>query len=229
MNNSTGKTLRIIAIVFMGLTAAMNLLGGIGTVCAAFLTKNFPPMWVFYDYQLRYQILMIVTIIIGILCVWSTMGLVRGGRNVYRNAVMLLLIGTIVAGIQYFSSLAIRGKAAPANIKFYTNAMTLLIFLLLKLPGIRDRVDFSEPWSRSTQATSSGLTAIVVGSIMLTTPIWVGSSHIFQGNNWVHVLQAPLIVGGASFTLWGLVYLFWTSLDNILADLRPHHKRITEE
>jgi hypothetical protein len=215
MKDTTAKTIRTVAIVFMGLTAAMNLLGGIGTVCAAFLTKRFPPMWDFFDYQLRYQILMIVTIIIGILCVWATMGLVRGGKNAYRNALVLLIVGTVVGGIQFFSSLAIRGSATPANIKFFTNAITLLIFLLIKLPGIHERVDFSQPGGGPTEATSSGLTATVVGSILLTTPIWVGSSHIFQGNNWVHVLRVPLILGGTVFMLGGLGRMLWFALNGI--------------
>jgi len=81
MNDKTGKTLRIIAIIFMGLAAAMNLLGGIGTVCAAFLTKQFPPMWALLDYQWLYQVLMIVTIIIGIAGVWGTIILTKGKEN----------------------------------------------------------------------------------------------------------------------------------------------------
>jgi hypothetical protein len=44
MNSRIGKALRIIAVILMGLNAAMNLLGGIGTVCAAFLTEKYPPM-----------------------------------------------------------------------------------------------------------------------------------------------------------------------------------------
>ncbi|MGB2895417.1 MAG: hypothetical protein WBB65_04540, partial [Anaerolineales bacterium] len=64
MNSQQSKGLRITAIVLMGLAASMNILGGIGTVCAAFLTKQFPPMWVFFDYQLEYRTLMITTIII---------------------------------------------------------------------------------------------------------------------------------------------------------------------
>ncbi len=215
MKDTSAKTIRTVAFVFMGLTAAMNLLGGIGTVCAAFLTRDFPPMWVFYDYQLRYQILMIVTIIIGILCVWATMGLVRGGKNAYRNALVLLIVGTIVAGFQFFSSLAIRGKATPANVKFFTNAITLLIFLLIKLPSIRERVDFSQPGGGPTEANSAGLTAIVVGSILLTTPIWVGSSHVFQGNSWVDVLRVPLILGGTFFVLGGLGHMLWFALNGI--------------
>ena len=35
--SNIGKILWVVAIIFMGLTATMNLLGGTGTVCAAFL------------------------------------------------------------------------------------------------------------------------------------------------------------------------------------------------
>jgi len=96
MNDKSGRTLRIIAIVFMGLTAAMNILGGIGTVCAAFLTKQFPPMWALLDYQWLYQSLMIATIIVGIAGVWATIVLIRGRATAYRNALIVLVIGTIL-------------------------------------------------------------------------------------------------------------------------------------
>jgi len=172
-------------------------------------------MWVFLDYLLLYRTLMIVTIIVVILCVWSTMGLMRGGKNAYRNSVILLLVGSIVAFIQFYASLQIRGKAIPANFKFYTNAITLLIFLLLRLPGIRDRVDFSEPGKGPDKATTGGLTALVTGMVVLTTAIWVGSSHIYIGNNWVDVLQLPLNVSGAILMFGGLARLLWAALGGL--------------
>ncbi|MGB2895624.1 MAG: hypothetical protein WBB65_05605 [Anaerolineales bacterium] len=213
MNSQQSKGLRITAIVLMGLAASMNILGGIGTVCAAFLTKQFPPMWVFFDYQLEYRTLMITTIIIGILCVWSVMGLIRGGKNAFRNAVILLVIGSIVAGIQFYLSLQIRGKATPANVKFFSNFVPLLFFLALRLPGIRDRVDFSDSGTGSDRSTAGGLAAIVAGIIVITASIWIGPSHTFEGVNWVHVLRTPLIIGGAALTMGGLAWMLWTALD----------------
>jgi hypothetical protein len=41
MDDKTGKNLHA-GIVLMALTTAMNILGGTGTVCAAFLTKKYP-------------------------------------------------------------------------------------------------------------------------------------------------------------------------------------------
>lgn len=204
MNGKSGKTLRIIAIVFMGLTAAMNILGGIGTVCAAFLTKQFPPMWALLDYQWLYQSLMIVTIIVGIAGVWATIVLIRGRATAYRNALIVLVIGSVLGAIQYYASMTLRGSATPANMKFFINAFTLLFFLLLKLPGLRDRVDFTKPGDEETQATTSGLTAVVTGLFVLTTSIWAGPSHSIVGENWVLVLQGQLIATGILLTIVGI-------------------------
>lgn len=212
MEQSSGKGMRIVAIVFMGMTAAMNILGGIGTVCAAFLTKDFPPMWVFYDYQWQYQVLMITTILIGIAGTWVTIKLVKGGPKAFRNALIILVVGTAVSATQYFASVAIRGKGVPANIKFYTNAVTLLIFLILALPSMRKKVDFSKPMSRGDKSAASGLTAFIAGVIMLTINVWVGTSHTFLGANWVDVLKTPLIVGGSLLTIGGFVLMLLPAL-----------------
>ena len=62
------KPTRIAAIVLVGLTAAMNLLGGVGTTCAAF-SSNVGYRLAFkelMDYRWIYQILVVTTILIGI-------------------------------------------------------------------------------------------------------------------------------------------------------------------
>jgi hypothetical protein len=204
MNDKTGRTLRIIAIIFMGLTAAMNILGGIGTVCAAFLTKQFPPMWALLEYQWLYQSLMITTIIVGIAGVWATIVLIRGRATAYRNALIVLVIGSVLGAIQYYASMTLRGSATPANMKFFINALTLLFFLLLKLPGLRDRVDFTKPGDEETQAATVGLTAVVTGLFVLTTSIWAGPSHSIEGENWVLVLQGQLVATGILLTIVGV-------------------------
>lgn len=42
MHDRTGKVLRTLGIMFFGLATIMNLLGGIGTSCVAFLTEDYP-------------------------------------------------------------------------------------------------------------------------------------------------------------------------------------------
>ena len=202
--DKTGNTLRTIAIVGMGLTATMNIVGGIGTVCAAFLTKDFPPMWALLDYQWLYQALMIVTILIGIAGVWVTVRLIRGGPGTYRWALITLVLGTIVAGIQVYASFVLRGKTVPANIKLYTNLVTLIYFLVLRIPSLFDRVRFDEPREPSAQTPSAGLAATVSGAVVFTTILWAGPSHTFEGNNWVAVLDGTLIATGLILMLSGL-------------------------
>jgi hypothetical protein len=196
MNDPLGKVLRVVAIIFMGLTGAMNLLGGIGTVCAAFLTEQYPSMAAILDYQWLYQGLMIVTIVIGLGGIWATIVLAKGGENAYRNALILLVIGTLVGATHYYASMSIRGSAAPANIKLYINIITLLLFLILKIPGIWERVGFDRPADDHVGQTAAGLTAMIIGFVVISTSLWVGSSHIFEGVNWTHVLKDFLIISG---------------------------------
>lgn len=204
MKDTSGKIIKVIAIILMCLTSAMNILGGIGTVCAAFLTKQYPPMWALMDYQWLYQIVMIVTIMLGLVGVWVTIKLIQGGESAYQNAVILLAAGTVVGAVQVFASLALRGKAVPANMKLYINVLTLILFLLLRLPGIRARVNFSKTTDGSTQNLASGMTAILTGGLVLSTAIWVGGSHVHEGYNWVKVLREPLIGSGTVLLGMGL-------------------------
>jgi hypothetical protein len=219
MRDTFGTALRILAIVFMSLTAAMNILGGVGTVCAAFLPGNFPPMQALMDFQWLYQALVVVTLLLGVGGVWIVVQLVRGARNGYRNALLFLFTGTLVGGIHMYASLALRGKAVPANMKLYINAFTLLVFLLLGLPGIRERVEFDSGGSEGRGA-AAGLAAVTVGLMVLATSIWAGPSHVYEGVNWVHVLETPLEAAGLLLALSGLALLLWGRLRGIAAMIK---------
>jgi len=210
--DKSGKAFRITAIIFMGLTAAMNLLGGSGTSCAAF-SNNVGYRMAFkeiMDYRWLYQGLVITTVIIGLVGVWATIKLVRGGPTVYKNALYVLIIGSILGGVHYYASQTLRGAAAPANVKFYINAFTLLIFLLLKVPGIREKVDFSKPGNdKAEKATASGMAAILAGIVILTVFNWAGPTHTFYGENWVYVFYTPLMVSGTLLVIGGIAALVW--------------------
>jgi hypothetical protein len=196
MQDNLGKILKVVGIIFMGLTGAMNLLGGIGTVCAAFLTENFPSMMALWDYRWLYQSLMIVTILVGLGGIWVTIRLAKGGDNVYRNALILLVTGTVVGAVHYYASMALRGSAAPANMKLYINILTLLLFLALKIPGISERVNFDRSADYPVGKMAAGLTAIMIGMLVISTSLWVGNSHVFEGVNWTHVLKEFLAGSG---------------------------------
>lgn len=193
----------------MGLTAAMNLLGGIGTTCAAF-SNNVGYRLAFkelMDYRWLYQILVVTTVLIGIGGIWATLKLIRGGRSVYREVLIVLVVGCVLGGVHYFSSMTLRGSAAPANVKFFLNLLTLIVFLLFKLPRFRGRVDFDYPGGRSETNTGIGVTAIIAGTLMLTVFHWAGPSHTYYQENWTYVLFAPLVVIGACLILLGCILI----------------------
>lgn len=205
MNDKHGRILRIVAIILIALTAAMNLAGGIGTVCAAFFTREYPPMWALLDYQWLYQLIMIVTIVLGLAGAWATFRLFRGGIHVYRNALIVLGIGSVVGGIHMAASLILRGAAVPANVKFYINLVTLLVFLWLGTPAMRRIVQFDRPGDRTDMTAAGGLAAIVTGAALVTINFWAGPSHTFDGINWVDRLGVPLYAAGTVLLLAGLV------------------------
>lgn len=207
--DKTGKTIRIVAIVLLGMTAAMNLLGGIGTTCAAF-SSNVGYRMAFkeiMDYRWLYQILVVTTILIGLAGIWGLIKLVRGGPNIYRDILIILVVGCILAGIHYYASMTLRGKAAPANVKFYINILTLIVFLLFKLPGIREKVNFSSPGGKNETSAAGGVTAIMAGSLILSVFHWAGPSHTFFQQNWTYVFYLPLVVVGTALVLWGIVLI----------------------
>jgi len=211
MGERAYKVLQITAIVLMGFTAAFDILGGIGTVCAAFFTKKFPPLWPLLGYEWIYQIFVFVTLVFGFAGVWVTIGLIRKHKNAYRNTLLVLSTGVVFYTIRVFTSLSLRGKAEPTNINWYLHILTLLVFLLFQLPSLRRRMPFSDPDDQSTSGLSAGMTALVVGIFIATNSLWLAPSHTFQGVNWADVIRVPLSAIGAFFILGGFTLLAWTA------------------
>lgn len=204
MNSFAGKAIRWAALILLAMTAAFNILGGIGTTCAAFLTEQFDSMAAILDYQWLYQVFVVTTLAIGLAGAWVVMGLGKGRRHANRQALIVLLIGTALAAGHYYASLSLRGKAAPANIKFYLNLLTLVVFALLLIPGLRRKAGFDDPSSSTPESGAPAMAAILVGALVLTTSMWAGSSHTLEGANWVERLSTPLHLSGAGLILGGL-------------------------
>ena len=213
----TAKILRVLAILLLGMTAGMNLLGGAGTFCAAF-SNNVGYRMAFkdiMDYRWIYQIVMVTTILTGIAGILALVKFIKGKPGVYRFTMIVLIIGTLLGGTQFFASMILRGKATPANVKFFTNVVTLVYFLILGLPGIKDKVDFSSPSDKSETNAAGGLVAFLAGITTLTIFSWAGPSHTFFGENWVFVFEWPLVVIGTVLILGGFVVMLREVLQQV--------------
>jgi hypothetical protein len=203
-SDKMGKVLRTVAVIFVGLTAAMNVLGGVGTTCAAFFTKKFPPMWKLLDYQWLYQAFVIVTVLVGLAGAWSLVKLLRGGKSVYRNALIVLIVGAVVNIIHVIASMQLRGTATPANVVMGLNLLTLVLMLVIGLPGMRERVDFTQGGGKADRITTAGLASIMAGGLILSMLMWASPSHTYQGENWVMTLLAPIVLSGGVLVAAGL-------------------------
>jgi hypothetical protein len=92
--------------------------------------------------------------------------------------------------------------------KLYINILTLVLFLLLGIPGIRERVNFDRSSSDDVAQVAGGFAAIMIGLVVVSTSLWVGDTHVYEGVNWTHVLNEFLFGSGlASMGLGFLVLL----------------------
>ena len=212
--SNLGKVLRIVAIVLLGLTATLQLLGGIGTSCVAFGAENFGPMAVLAPYKWLYQIFVVATVAVGIAGIWATVRLARGKKNAYRNAVIVLLVGLVLSGIHMIASELLRGASAPTNVRVFVNGFVLVVFLLFRIPGIWEKVDFTRLQEMGGPGMAAGVAMIVMGILTLTVHIWAGPTHTWNGFNFADVWHVQLTVLG-----WGLVFV--GALGPVSAIIKP--------
>ena len=189
------------------MVAVFDVVGGIGTVCAAFFTENYPSLSALLDYKWLYQIFVVVTILFGLLGIWVTVDLIRGTKNAYRNTLWVLGTGVLFYAIRVYASQTLRGNAAPTNINWYFHIIVLVYFLLFKLPGLRDHVKFSKSKDQPADGVSGGLTAIVTGLFIATSTMLVASTHTYHGVNWADILRVPFGLIGAGLIVSGIYLL----------------------
>jgi len=211
--SKTGKVLRTIAIVAMGLTAVFTVLSGVGTACVAWNADKYGKAFaMFVPFMPIYQNLVYTMTLAGIAGVAATYGLVRSDRWAYWGSVIILAIGLIAAGVQMYYTSTLKGvsffQTPPTSMRFYVTFLTLVFFLVLRVGGLRNLVDFTAPWGKSGGKTAAGgLAAFVGGILILTVPAWAGASHTPDGYNLVYVFAVPLMVSGALLTLTGITCL----------------------
>ena len=94
------RFLRFIGILFMGITAAITLLGGAGTTCAALWPAKYD-METLLPYQWLYILYVLVGIFIGILGIRATIDLIKGKENAESAALVALILGIVHRGYPY--------------------------------------------------------------------------------------------------------------------------------
>src|SRR5512137_1238040 len=144
-NKWWAKTLRIVGIVFMSLSAVFTLAGGAGTSCIALNPTGFGGKFSgIAPWQWLWILFVLVGIAAGIMGIRAVVMLVKGRKNAWRYALVALLIGSAINLVHVFASRFMRnGSSMPVDMVLYTNILTLVIFLLFRIPGIWQGVDFA--------------------------------------------------------------------------------------
>lgn len=206
-----GKTLRVIGIILMGITAVFTLMAGIGTTCVAVAAKNFGPrMAVIAPYSWLYILFVIITTAIGVYMVKALIGLIKRKPKSYRDTIVSLVLGIIIGVIHMVVSRSLRGSSMPTDGVVYITVLTLIVFGIYKIPGIWKEINLDGvKLSDDSNHIAAAFTLFISGIAVLTAPIWGASTHTFVegGENWANAWPVQMNLVGSILLVSGLLSL----------------------
>ena len=227
-NSFFAKFLRFIGIALMGLTAAFTLLGGAGTTCVAINPTGFgESMAPLAKFQWLYVLFVLAGVAIGVWGIRATIKLVRGTSDSYLTSIKALVVGAAVGGLHIYVSRLLRGKSMPVDAVVYTTILTLVVFLIFRIPGIWRGVNFDKGFNNgNTGGLAASITLILVGVSVLALPFMMTETHTFVagGINWAATWSLPLNLIGFLLIVDGLGWLtllLWPNRRSASAELLP--------
>lgn len=206
-NSWWAKTLRIIGIVLMSLTAAFTLMGGAGTSCVALKPTGFGPTFTpIAKFQWLYILFVLITLAIGIMGVRAVVLLTKGTKNAYRYSLIALSLGIMVGGIHMIISRLLRGSSMPVDMVVYTTVLTLVVFLLFRIPGIWQGVNFEKPTGdKMTGKNAAAIAISASGMLTLTIQFIMVPTHTINGINYANIWHFALTMIGIGMILAGFI------------------------
>jgi hypothetical protein len=214
-NKWWAKLLRIVGIVLMSLTAAFTLMGGVGTSCVALNPTGFGGKFAgITPYQWLWILFVLVGTAAGIMGVRAVVLLIKGRKNAYRYALIALLIGTAINLIHLFASRALRnGSSMPVDMVLYTNVLTLVVFLIFRIPGIWQGVNFEKPaGEQKTGKNAAAIALACTGLLALTIQFMMAPTHTINGINYADVWHIALSLIGSVLILAAVATALHTNL-----------------
>ncbi|MBM3144889.1 MAG: hypothetical protein FJ010_07930 [Chloroflexi bacterium] len=199
-----GKFLRFIGILFLSISALFNIAGGAGTTCVALNPTGYDGKFAaIAGLQWLYILYVLVTLAFGVMMARAVVLLIKGRDNAYRYSLISLIGATIVGVIHIITSRALRGSSMPVDGVVYTTALTLVIFLIFKIPGVWAQVDFTKAKKKDSEI-AGGAAAIIVGALCLTIQYLMAPTHTINGVNYGDAFNLTMTVTGGALMLTGL-------------------------
>ena len=203
-NSFFAKFLRFMAIVLMGLTAGFTLLGGIGTTCVALNPTGFSEsMALLAPYQWLYILFVLAGIALGVFGIYATILLIKGAEKAYRYTLSVLIAGAAIGILHMIVSQALRGKSMPVDAVVYTTALTLILFLIFRIPWVWQGVNFTQG-SMQSNLPAGGAAAIAVGLLALSIQFTMGSTHTWNNVNYAEAFNVAMTGFGVACLLLGI-------------------------
>ena len=168
----------------------------------ALRAEKYANMAALAPYKGLYAIFVVITTAIGIMGIRAIINLVKRKPNAYMFTIITLILGVVTGAVRMGVSQALRGKSMPVDMIVYTTALTLVIFLLFRIPSIWEKVDFAEGNGNKSDS-AGGAAAIMMGLLTLTIHIWIGSSHTWGGVNYADAFSNFMIIAGAAQIVFG--------------------------
>jgi len=196
------KFLRFVGILLMSITAGFTIMGGAGTSCAALFPTKWDSMAPLAPFQWLYILYVLVTIAIGVLGIRAVVMLAKGRVGAYKAALTALILGVIVGIIHIITSRSLRGSSMPVDAVVYMTILTLVVFLIFRIPGIWKGVDYTKA-PRKEGKKGGGAAAIAVGVLCLTIQFFMASTHTWEGVNYADAFHATMSIVGGVLVLFG--------------------------
>ena len=198
--------IQMLLAVTMSLVAVFSLTSGVGTVCLAFRATNWKPFAKLAEWATAYQTITIATLIVGFVASIIAYAFIRGEKWAYVAAVVTVVVGLIFGIWHIQTSLTARGSATPGNLKVYVDAIALIILLIIRIPTIWNKLDLNNPMGSNKGSFNNpiGMAFAFVGLGLVTTPLYAGPSHTFEGINYVEFLLPELYIIGGIFIAAGI-------------------------
>ncbi len=197
------KFLRFIGILFMALTAGVTVLAGVGTSCAALFPTKWDSMAPLAPFQWLYILYVLVTIAIGVLGIRAVVMLAKGRQGAYKAALLALVLGLVVGVIHMITSRNLRGSSMPVDGIVYITVLTLVIFLIFRIPAIWSGVNYTKAPRKEGKKTG-GAAAIVTGVLSLTIQFFMAPTHTWGGVNYADAFHATMTIVGGGLVLLGI-------------------------
>ncbi len=93
----------------------------------------------------------------------------------------------------------------PVDMVVYVTVLTLIVFLLFRLPGVRQGVDFSKAaGDQPTGQNAAAIAMMAAGLLTLTIQFMMAPTHTIGGINYADVWHATLSILGGGLILAGI-------------------------